>query len=244
MKSKQMKEILVAVAAAFAVSATSAFAADDGGSGKGAMGPSADHGARGANQPGEVGGRGKGQGGPDETSDAKGPRYGGEGAKPAPGTQGGRPAWAGGAVPEDVELGRLNVARSPSHVLDRALAEALATINPALYNLSSLDQVIAQILAETAVRIDSPLQNLGLYKDLVSDGQVTGLDPVASTDRYVMLAAIFIGGAADKTLPVTTDVVVAINTIMGLTLPSNVTAEQIAVAADAVRVAILKAHDE
>jgi hypothetical protein len=139
------------------------------------------------------------------------------------------------------------VARSPSHVIDRALTEALATIDPAFYALPSLDAVIAAIKdpTSTLVRIDSPLQNLGLYKDLLTDAQIgDGTKVSVTSGNYLTLAAIFVGGAADKTVPITVDTVNAINTIMGLTLPSSVTAEQLAVSADAVRAAILEAHGE
>jgi len=254
MKATQFKPMLVAVAAAFAVFAApvvlpgldgAAVAQDS--SGKGQMGPSGDHGQRGAKQPGDVGGRGQGQGGPDETSDAKGPRYGGEGAKPEPGTQGGRPAWAGGTIPEDVELGRLNVARAPGHVLDRALAEALATMDPTLYTwylYPTLQSVIDAILNQTAVRVDSPLQNLALYKDMLTDGMIgDGTKIEVYEDNLLVLAAIFVGGASDKTVPVTVDTVNALNTIMGVTLPSYVTAEQVAAAADQVRLAIVEVHE-
>lgn len=250
MKAIHCRTMLTALAAAFAVLAVpvalpvldgAAYAQDS--SGKGQMGPSGDHGQRGAKQPGEVGGRGQGQGGPDETSDAKGPRYGGAGAKPEPGTQGGRPAWAGGAIPEDVELGRLNVARSPGHVLDRALAEALATVDPALYTLPSLDSVVAAILNATATRIDSPLQNLALYRDMLDDGVIGDGTKIPVADNVLLLSAIFIGGASDKTIPVTADTVSALNVIMGVTLPTYLTAEQVAAAADQVRVAILTAHE-
>lgn len=251
MKANQLKPMFVAVAAAFALlAAPVAFDSLDGvayaqdSTGKGQMGPSGDHGQRGAKQPGEVGGRGQGQGGPDETSDAKGPRYGGEGAKPEPGTQGGRPAWAGGAV-DDVELGRLNVARAPGHVLDRALAEALATMDPTLYSMPDLEAVVYAILNETAVRVDSPLQNLALYKDMLLDGTIgDGVKIPVNQDNFLVLAAIFVGGAAEKTLPITVDTVEALNTIMGLTLPSYVTVEQVAEAADAVRAAILQVHEQ
>jgi hypothetical protein len=249
MKSMRLKPLIAAGAAVFALIAApvaynSIAFAQDGPKGAAAKGPSSDHGARGTKAPSEVGGRGQGQGGPDETSDAKGPRYGGAGAKPASGTQGGRPAWAGGTV-DDVELGRLNVARAPSHVLDRSLAEALATLDPALYSLPTLQAVIDAIKAGTLVRVDSPLANLGLYKDMVLDGTIgDGTKIVVTADNYVLLAAIFIGGASDKTLPISVETVKAVNTILGLILPATVTEAQIATSAEAVRLAILEAHGE
>ena len=112
--------------------------AQDDGVPKGQGGPTGEHGQRGSKTPSEVGGRGQGQGGPSGDSDAKGPRYGGEGSKPAAGTQGGKPVWAQEGVPSDLELGRLSVVRAPSHVIDQSLASALAALQPAFY-----DQVVA-----------------------------------------------------------------------------------------------------
>ncbi|MCA9465058.1 MAG: hypothetical protein KC643_06390, partial [Nitrospira sp.] len=42
---------------------------------------------------------------------------------------GGKPPWAGGAIPEEVELGRLNVARAPEHVLEKARQEVYASFD-------------------------------------------------------------------------------------------------------------------
>jgi hypothetical protein len=251
MKANQLKPMFVAVAAAFALlAAPVAFDSLDGvafaqtSSGKGQMGPTGDRGQGGA---GQAGGRGGSvvplaEDEPDE--DKKGPKYGGGSASPEPGERGGRPAWAGGTV-DDVELGRLNVARAPGHVLDRALAEALATMDPTLYWMPDLEAVVYAILNETALRVDSPLQNLALYKDMLVDGTIgDGTKVPVNEDNFLLLAAIFVGGAAEKTLPITVDTVEALNTIMGLTLPSYVTVEQVAQAADAVRAAILQAHEQ
>lgn len=224
-------------------------AQDEGGgpSGKAAQGPSGEHGYRGARQPGAIGGGGQGQGGPSEESTAKGPRYGGAGSKPEAGTQGGAPAWAKDTIGE-VELGRLNVARSPSHVIDKSLASALITLsdpaNQTLYRLDSLQAVVDAILNGTVLRVDSPLENLGLYRELLTTSTLgtTGI-PVTSSN-YTLLAAIFIGGASDKTLPISASTVEAINSIMNLSLPSGVTAEAIANDADTIRQAILTAHEE
>lgn len=242
------------------VAPISAAIAQDG-TAKGAAGPTGDHGSRGSNA-GDAGGRGQGQGGPSADSDAKGPRYGGEGSKPAAGTQGGRPPWAKEGVSSDVELGRLSVARAPAQVLDRSLGEALATLSPTFYNAAiaiadnaslSSDQKIAalQTLVKqsftdtTMVRIDSPLQNLALYKDVLPDSKIVAASATydaSSASRLLVLTAIFIGSASDKTIPITVDTVKAVNTIMGLTLPSSVSDAELATWAEAVRVAIAEAH--
>lgn len=189
---------------------------------------------------------GSGQGAPSADSDAKGPRYSGGAST---GSKGGKPTWSQEGIDESVEMGRLNVARSPEKVIDKAAASALATLqaNPALYQLPNLTAVIAAIKSGTLpdgtaiVRIDSPLENLGLYKDLLKDGSIAGFTTTLSTAD---LAAIFLGGAADKTVPIATATVNNINTILKLPAMSPEQAAAVAASADAVRAAILEAHGE
>jgi len=237
-----------------------AFAQD--GTPKGAGGPTGEHGQRGGKAPTDVGGKGQGQGGPSGDSDAKGPKYGGAGSAPVPGTQGGKPAWAQEGIPSDLELGRLNVVRAPAHVIDQSLASALAALQPAFYDqvvaianssLSEADKIAAlQKLVKdnfdstTVVRIDSPLENLGLYKDLLTDGKIVATsvtyDTTSNANAALLLAAVFVGSASDKTITVSTATVEAITKILQLTLPSGVSADAIATYAEAVRVAIAEAH--
>lgn len=185
-------------------------------------------------------GAGSGQGGPGDDSEAKGPRA----QKPEPGTQGGMPAWAGDAFPE-VELGRLNVARSPQHVLDRSLDEALKNWDGTMESFYELTAEAAANLLETqydsVVRIDSPLENLALYQELLADGvtQLPGVTPSSVLD----LAAIFLGSASDKTLPVSDDTVKAINIILGITMTPADEAT-LADKAEDVREAISTGHGE
>ncbi len=194
---------------------------------------------------GSTGTHGSGQGGPSADSDGQGPK-----SKPTEGRGGGRPVWAKEGIPE-VELGRLNVARSPSQVLDRQLKEALATWVPTtkeptgitiaqLYSMTA-SQFAAYVLANFKttgfVMIDSPLANLALLRDLLVDSrtQLTGVTPASVNN----LAAIFIGSAADKSIPITTDTVIALTTIMGLKV-TDVAA--VAAMAEIVRQAISTAH--
>ncbi|MCP5373474.1 MAG: hypothetical protein H6907_17230 [Hyphomicrobiales bacterium] len=160
------------------------------------------------------------------------------------GGRGGAPAWAKGGIPE-VELGRLNVARSPGHVIQRALDEALANWDGTMAALyESTAESAADTLAgayATTPRIDSPLQNLGLYKDLLANRQTAlpGVTPASVLD----LAAIFLGSASDKSIPIGTDSVTALNTIFGLSLTADETAA-LAAKADKVRAGILAGHGE
>jgi hypothetical protein len=197
---------------------------------------------------GSTGATGSGQGGPSDDSDAKGPKYGGgeNDNKPSPGEQGGKPVWAQEGIPE-VELGRMSVVRAPAHVIDKATTEAIANFVPAteaaLYSMTAED-FAAYLVAnyDTTVRVDSPLENLGLYKDILSDGitQLPGVTPASTID----LAAIFLGSASDKTIAITEETVTAVSIILGL---PELTADQItslAEKAEIVRAAILTGHGE
>lgn len=188
------------------------------------------------------GGQGTGQGGPDDGSDSKGPQAG---APADTGSSGGKPAWAQEGIPE-VELGRLSVARSPDQVLDRALAEADATLTPEMlsfYN-QTLDQIIYDLSVnwDTISLYDSPLQNLALFKDVLADGDSI-LDGLDDSDDAKLLA-VFLGVASDKTLVITEDTAKAILTILGdgLTNPISVDPASLAADAEAVRIAVLAGH--
>ncbi|MCP5373475.1 MAG: hypothetical protein H6907_17235 [Hyphomicrobiales bacterium] len=213
---------------------------DGGGGGKGKQAMGSGGGGQG-NGPGAIGGIGKGQGGPGDDSDGKGPRSGA--GKPDGG--GGKPVWAQEGIPE-VELGRLNVARAPAHVLDSAVEEALKNFDTAtMESFYELTAEAAANLLETdydnVVRIDSPLENLGLYRDLLTSGTspLPGVTPASTLD----LAAILLGSASDKTVAVTTDTVIAINTIFGLTM-SEADVAAVADMAEDVRAAINTGHGE
>lgn len=179
-----------------------------------------------------------GQSGAGASASGQGQGGGGQGA----GGQGdaGRPAWAQEGIPA-VDLGRLSVARSPDQVLDRALAEALSNFTPAMaafYELS-LDEMIIELSLnwDTLTIIDSPLQNLALMKDLLADG-VTQLPVSNSTD---VLLAVFLGVASDKTLPISTNTVIALSTIMGYPI-TGAAAEALAADAEDIRTAVLAGH--
>ena len=185
-----------------------------------------------------VGGGGRGQGGPSGDSDAKGPRYGGEGSKPAPGTQGGQPSWAS---QELTDIGRLNVARANPQVLERSLLNAVSELKTDEgYNVKFIDDAMAiltqpgatdeekqtamqALLRDPAtVRIDSPLANLAFYKSILSTGMIKDADGNVvwslsnpeSQDLRDIAAGLFVGQAADKTKQVTDLTVHAVDVIM------------------------------
>jgi hypothetical protein len=117
------------------------------------------------------------------------------------GTSRSRPVWAGGGIPEDVELGRLNVARAPEKVLKKALDEAYIT---------NLDKNVDNILDADAdlTAIDSPRANLALYREALSGARK--VQGAWTQDQ----AAIFLGKAADKNIAISMDTVSALNLIL------------------------------
>ena len=135
--------------------------------------------------------------------------------------RGRRPVWAREGIPE-VELGRLNVARAPAHVLARAEGEALATYQQPMRVIYSLnaDQAAALLASSyrDVARYDSPVQNLALYRDVMTfgDTQLRNMDPSLTPASQLDLAAIFLGSASDKTIPISEDTVTAVNRILGL----------------------------
>jgi hypothetical protein len=276
-KKSQLKIGAAAVALAFGMLAGAPVVTDMGssqawaqgqGQGQGGQG----QGARGAGGPGGGGGgaEGRGQGGRGGTAAApsgqgsdrgqRGPSSDSDGTphrgQPAPGERGGRPVWAGdGAIPV-VELGRLNVARAPSRVLETRYAELLAnwaTIGVTSMTLGGVTYTVAELYSLPAAqfaallqsyydqitRIDSPLENLGLLRTLYINptNMLPGVTPASTND----LAAIAIASASDKTIPVTNETVIALSTILGLSiLASDV--PTIAAAAELVRLAIVAGH--
>jgi hypothetical protein len=155
--------------------------------------------------------------------------------------------WAKEGIPE-VELGRLNVSRAPGRVLAHAEGEALATYSEAMSVLYSLDADEAAALLKNSFRdvsrYDSPLQNLALYKDVMifGDSQLGQLDPNMVPASQLDLAAIFLGSASDKTLPISEDTVTALNRILGLVELDSEDRSALAIKAETVREAILIGH--
>jgi len=150
---------------------------------------------------GKGGKGGKGSGGGDIEDKVfrwQGGRKGSESIEDRILRQGQKPAWAGGAVPEDLELGRLNVARAPESMRAHALAEVYAT------NLDRDGNGVIDADADPDA-IDSPVANLALYEQAMESGAW----PLEQ-------AAKFLGRAADKSIAITAETVGAVNLILGV----------------------------
>ncbi len=119
---------------------------------------------------------------------------------------------AGGDLPAEygdqvqtVEFSRLNVSRAPGNVTAQALQRALDTIRGADEITRDAAGRLVAVKDGEAKTIDSPLENLALYADAITNGAFTAQQ-----------AAAFLGAAADKTQPISVDTVVYLNTILGL----------------------------
>lgn len=193
---------------------------------------------KGPGQGGNPNAGGAGQGGPGEDSDGKGPRAGAQGDH-----GGGKPIWAQEGIPE-VELGRLNVARSPDQVLDRAYDEALSNFTAemaAFYNLP-LDEAILQLSTnfDNLTMIDSPLQNLALLKDALDGTSILNTLPEVSNSNSTLMA-MFLGVASDKNVSISPDTALAVSMILDQPL-TEAEAAALAADAEAVRIAVLAGH--
>lgn len=195
------------------------------------------HDSGGGHEDGEGHEDGGGQGGHNPLGGQQGGRQ-----EDGRGTNSGLPPWAREGIPE-VELGRLNAARSPDRVIDRALDEAKSnfTAEVAAFYRLDLNGMINQLSSnwDGVEFIDSPLQNLALLKDSL-DGQSV-LSQVGITTDVRTLQAVFLGTASDKEIPITEDTALAISVILGQPLSA---AEARALASDAekIRAAILAGH--
>ena len=134
---------------------------------------------------------------------------------------------------QEIEFERINVARAPADVMARQLEDVLIGLSTAdciqldpagrlLYqtldiNDSDGDGDSKEYFTKT---VDSPLQNLAIYKELILKGQLG--DPTIELpqpfDAYGFLdtAAKALGAAGSKEGSVNVDLVVYLNQIMGL----------------------------
>lgn len=143
----------------------------------------------------------------------------------------------------EVDMGRLNIARSTQQVIDARYWEAIGAINEAtaialdpagrlLLTLPAVDEEGGAI--EVLKTIDAPLENLALYQAVMRDGCLTGLNESAQAlipthlacgaeltppdAADILRAASFMAGAGDKAGHIGTDLVVNLNSELGLNI--------------------------
>ncbi|MDA8094372.1 MAG: hypothetical protein M0T84_10765 [Betaproteobacteria bacterium] len=111
---------------------------------------------------------------------------------------------------QTVEFSRLSVARSPTKVLDKALNEAISAITApgAVITLDPAGRIVVN-----GTLIDSPLENLALYKAVMTDTLPTNVKALLPAN---LSAASLLAGAADKTSTITVDTVEYLNSILGI----------------------------
>ncbi len=123
---------------------------------------------------------------------------------------------------QEVDFGRTSVVRSPGSVLATQLEDAL--VNLATADCASLDpsgRLVTSTVTNGVVssaEIDSPLQNLAIYRQLMLTGYLgAATAPLALPAGPLDTAARGLGAASDKTGKVGVDIVVYLNQILGLT---------------------------
>jgi len=123
---------------------------------------------------------------------------------------------------QEVDFGRVNAARSPDDVFDRQLEDVV--VNLAIADCITLDPagrlVASRVAADATVTtntIDSPLQNLAIYRQLMLTGFLGAeANPIEVPGDTLDTAARGLGVSSDKTGEVNMDLVAYTNSIMGL----------------------------
>ena len=127
---------------------------------------------------------------------------------------------------QEVDFGRINAARAPDDVFDRQLEDVV--VNLSIADCTTLDpagRLVASVVDDTtldnlAKTIDSPLQNLAIYRELMLTGSI---GPDLPDDNFYNTAARGLGAASDKSGGVNVDLVAYLNQIMGLSDPATPT---------------------
>ncbi len=121
---------------------------------------------------------------------------------------------------QEVDFGRINEARSPDSVFESQLEDVVVnlatadcrTLDPAGRLVATRADADLSVLVST---IDSPLQNLAIYRQLMLTGTLGAPLPGGAGDT-LDTAARGLGVASDKTGEVNVDLVAYLNQIMGL----------------------------
>lgn len=129
----------------------------------------------------------------------------------------------------EVDLGRLSFSKSPKRVLDRAFAEVVSLLTqPDIVSIGTdpAGRVLITKIDESTKVIDSPLECLAIYRELISNRSLTfsGITiPAPFEDgTYLDAATSMLGAAIDKDGQATVDATVFINTVLGINFTGDV----------------------
>jgi hypothetical protein len=133
---------------------------------------------------------------------------------------------------QEVEFGRLNIGRSPTKVVEKALDTAMTSILGATsLSLDDAGRIVLTLADGTTKTIDAPLENISLYIALLTDGANLPAELKATFDSVVAklsalytaegisemdLTAALLAAGADKTGTISLDLVAYLNAIYGI----------------------------
>jgi hypothetical protein len=122
---------------------------------------------------------------------------------------------------QEVDFGRINSARSPPSVFESQLADVVVKLATAdCITLDPAGRLVASTVEGGVVStstIDSPLQNMAIYNQIMSVGFLGAeSSPIALPASPLNTAARGVGVASDKSGFVHVDLIVYLNQIMGL----------------------------
>ena len=123
---------------------------------------------------------------------------------------------------QEVDFGRTSVIRSPTSVLQTQLSDVIVNLaTAACTTLDAAGRLVTSTVANDVVstaEIDSPLQNLAIYWQLMLTGYLgAATAPLPLPAGVEITAARSLGAAADKFGTVSVDMVAYMNQILGLT---------------------------
>ncbi len=133
----------------------------------------------------------------------------------------------------EVEIGRLNVGRSPNSVLDNRAEEVVTLLAGATaLSTDAAGRLVVTSPDGSVKTIDAPLENLALYVALMTEGTIPGLTDLPGTEfdflvdgqltvEDLVAATSLMAGAADKFTALAPDAVAYMNAILGIELATT-----------------------
>jgi hypothetical protein len=129
----------------------------------------------------------------------------------------------------EVDIGRLNVGRSPEDVLDTRTEEVVAVLSAATEISQDAAGRLVLTIDGVEQTIDSPLENLAIYTALLTTGSISTLTPndVVGTEYDFLVdgkftiedleaSSSFLAAATDKTGAFTSDEIAYIDAFLGI----------------------------